>query len=231
MRSILLILVLASLSASARSQDAAAGRDDWKFTVEPYIWLPSLSGQGQTNTSPSVDVNVVGDFDVGLPVAFRAVAPEDRYSISFDGLYARWVDDQGATETKTQLGLIEGGFGYPVAKTCSLEAGLRYLEVDYDVDIGAFSSRAKASFLDPWVGARAEFKLADQWSTSIRGDVGGFGVGSDLSWQALALVAWKPSDNWRFDLGYRAFAADFNDSGLEYDLLAYGPIIGVGWSF
>jgi hypothetical protein len=44
-------------------------------------------------------------------------------------------------------------------------------------------------------------------------------------------VAWKPSDNWRFDLGYRAFAADFNDSGLEYDLLAYGPIIGVGWSF
>jgi len=37
---------------------------------------------------------------------------------------------------------------------------------------------------------RWNWDISDAWSTSLRGDIGGFGVGSDLSAQAVAIVDW-----------------------------------------
>jgi hypothetical protein len=68
----------------------------------------------------------------------------------------------------------------------------------------------------------------------LLGDIGGFGAGSEFSWQAVATYG--------FDLncfgtplhtviGYRALAVDFSENGRfgknELDVVQHGPVMGV----
>ena len=68
--------------------------------------------------------------------------------------------------------------------------------------------------------------LGEGWALRAWGDVGGFGVGSDFTWQAAALVG-RSSGGWRVEFGYRALAVEFDDGELETDLVAHGPFLGV----
>jgi len=69
----------------------------------------------------------------------------------------------------------------------------------------------------------------------VIGDVGGFGVGSKFSWQALAALNYdfcvRTNVTWSGMLGYKALFVDYSKgSGLtqyEYDMTMHGPIIGV----
>jgi len=40
------------------------------------------------------------------------------------------------------------------------------------------------------MGVRWNWRFADGWSLIARGDIGGFGLGSEFSWHALGLVEW-----------------------------------------
>lgn len=220
------LVPLLALAACLQDPQRSESDPTWRITLEPYVWLPSLSGRGETSSSPELDVNVVGEFDVGFPLALRAERPDGR-AFTLDALYARWRDSEGSLRTETDVLLLEGGHAWPVGRGCELAAGLRYLEVGFEVTLGPGTGKSDASLLDPWVGARSELALGDDLALRLGADVGGFGVGSDFSWQALALLAWRPAAAWRLELGYRALALDFEDEGLSYDLQAYGPILGL----
>lgn len=222
---------LVSLLGQEPLDPSPAHEESWRFTVEPYLWVASLAGEGRTNDSSPVEVDVVGDLNAALPLSFRADPPGGGFSLRLDGLYARWRDDQGSLRTETEVWIVEGGVGLPVAEHLELTAGLRLVGLGFDVELGAIDGDEQTSFVDPWIGARSEVALGDEWALHLVGDVGGFGLGSDLSWQGLAYVGWRPNERWRIDLGYRAIGVDFEDSGLEYDLVAYGPVLGVGWGF
>jgi hypothetical protein len=224
-------LLLLSLVGSLAQEGAPSEPAGWRFVVEPYLWVPSLAGEGETDTTPSVEVDIVGEFDAALPLSFRADAPDGAYSLRLDGLYARWRDADGSLQTETEVWLVEGGVGVPVADHLEVTAGLRLVGLGFDAEVGPFEGSERSSFVDPWIGARSDLPLGGEWSLHLVGDVGGFGVGSDLSWQGLAFVGWRPGESWRIDLGYRAIGIDFEDSGLSYDLVAHGPVLGVGWGF
>jgi hypothetical protein len=73
----------------------------------------------------------------------------------------------------------------------------------------------------------------------VRGDIGGFGAGSDFSWQALATYNAKLCDGNGYTLdgfvGYRALAVDYHQgSGIrryEMDTIQHGPILGLNVRF
>ena len=78
-----------------------------------------------------------------------------------------------------------------------LEPGTRSsLAVDASVDLGKLGlersgSRAVArsgtlEWVDPFVGLRVRHELAPGKELQFLGDIGGFGVGSDLTWQLFA---------------------------------------------
>ncbi len=46
------------------------------------------------------------------------------------------------------------------------------------------------NWIDPLIGGRYLWRFADGWNIIARGDIGGFGVGSDFSWHALGLIEW-----------------------------------------
>ena len=147
-----------------------------------------------------------------------------------DGLYARWADDDGSIETESEVSLIEAGVGLPMSDAWELVAGLRWIGLGLDVEIGGADADADESWVDPWIGARGAVPIGRGWSVRGGADVGGFGVGSEFTWQALAFVAWG-SARWRFDLGYRALSLRFDEDDLDTELLAHGPILGVAYTF
>jgi hypothetical protein len=68
------------------------------------------------------------------------------------------------------------------------------------------------------------------------GDIGGFGVGSDLTWQLFAGYSFDFAV-WQSILhglvGYRALAVDYSqDSGTNqdnFDLIVHGPVVGLSF--
>ena len=64
-----------------------------------------------------------------------------------------------------------------------------------------------------------------------RGDIGGFGVGSDLMWQAEAALGFQLTRSIFAELGYRALSLDYEKDGLTYDTITHGPQVTVGVQF
>lgn len=58
------------------------------------------------------------------------------------------------------------------------------------------------------------------------GFVGGFGAGSDLSWDAMGAFGWSPRENVSLILGYRASGVDYDNGSFTYDAIQHGPVIG-----
>lgn len=77
--------------------------------------------------------------------------------------------------------------------------------------------------------------IGSNWDFVARGDIGGFGVGSDFAWHATVLFNWRVSEHFGLLFGYRIFDVDFEDgSGAErigIDLQQSGPAVGVAFAF
>jgi hypothetical protein len=124
-------------------------------------------------------------------------------------------------------------------------AGARYWrqETDVSVQLGGggpeLSRSGTIDWWDPFVGARLRTTVAPGQEVSVRGDIGGFGAGSDFSWQAIATYDWRlcVTDRYTMDayIGYRALSVDYSQgSGLsnyEYDVLQHGPVLGLTTRF
>ena len=77
-------------------------------------------------------------------------------------------------------------------------------------------------------------KFAPGHDLVVQGDIGGFGVGSDFSWQALAAYNFE----WNFVghklnpyLGYRAISVDYEEGSgrrrIGLDFVQHGPVAGL----
>jgi hypothetical protein len=109
------------------------------------------------------------------------------------------------------------------------------MENKVSLAVGPTLINENQDWTDPLVGARWMWGFADGWSLIARGDIGGFGVGSDFSWQALGLVEWQPWEYSSFIAGYRALDVDYEDGrGREYfsfDATVHGPVIGLNFKW
>jgi hypothetical protein len=116
----------------------------------------------------------------------------------------------------------------------------RYQSLSVDVSIrnpdGTSDAAAQSkSLFDPIVGARAAWPIGQAWTVIARGDIGGFGVGSDFTWSALAVADWSISENFGLLLGYRALDTDYSKGSGEdrfnFDMLVSGPLLGLRYNF
>ena len=153
------------------------------------------------------------------------------------------------------MAIVEVGAAYEVARSGPLAfdvlGGARYwyqeadlsLEVTRTVDIGdlelagarAFARSGSVDWLDPVIGARVRYAVAPGHELFLRGDIGGFGVGSDFSWQAIGGYGFDfgayQGITFSGVIGYRALSVDYAQGEgrrrYEFDMLQHGPILGV----
>ena len=89
-------------------------------------------------------------------------------------------------------------------------------------------------WVDPFIGARLRQQMAPGQNLTLRGDVGGFDVGSEFSWQVIATYDFQlcVTDRHTIDgyLGYRALSVDYSEGSganrYEYDAVQHGPVVG-----
>jgi hypothetical protein len=89
-------------------------------------------------------------------------------------------------------------------------------------------------WVDPVVGARIRHQIAPGREFTLLGDVGGFGAGSEFSWQAVATYGFDVNclgTPLHTVIGYRALAVDFSEDGRfgknALDVVQHGPLMGV----
>ena len=95
------------------------------------------------------------------------------------------------------------------------------------------TSKSK-TWVDPVVGARIVVGLGKRLEAIFRGGIGGFGIGSDFTWDASATLAFSFCENARLIVGYRALSLRDNSGtalGATLDATLYGPVVGLGISF
>jgi hypothetical protein len=92
-------------------------------------------------------------------------------------------------------------------------------------------------WVDPFIGLRFGVPLTDDIALMFRGDIGGFGAGSDLAWSLVSglqyRIPYEPVTGvhpW-FALGYKAYAFDYDSGSLAMDLVMQGPVTAIGLTF
>ena len=60
----------------------------------------------------------------------------------------------------------------------------------------------------------------------MAGDVGGWGVGSQLEYQIVGLLGYKLKPKWTLQAGYRYLFVDYSSSTFLYNTVESGALFG-----
>ena len=118
-----------------------------------------------------------------------------------------------------------------------LGARLNHLRGEIDTRLDAFGRSARRqvdesqTWVDPLVGVDVVAQLAERWAVPAEADIGGFGVGSDLTWNAQAALTYRfavAGYDAFASAGYRALHWDYRDGGFEWDVtMSLKPLLPV----
>ena len=242
------------------AQSARPASDQWQFELTPYLWAAGLKGSVEAGSLPKVNVDV-GFSDIWDHLDFAAMgafeARKGRFGILFDAIYMKLSGDAtasrtgpgpiGATATangdlEIKQTILAGALAYRVIEgptALDVLAGARYNKVDATANIsasffaltGSVSRSGDKDWTDPYVGVRVSHRLNERWMLSGYADYGGFGVGSDSTWQAILGAEYAFSKTVAVKFGYRELSIDYDSGGFIYDMKIKGAYLGVGFKF
>ncbi len=86
-------------------------------------------------------------------------------------------------------------------------------------------------WIDPIVGLRGQINLTRWLFLAAQGDVGGFGVGSQITWNTQATVGVNFTRNVFAELGYRYMYVDYNKNDFLYQMNSFGLFSSIGVKF
>jgi hypothetical protein len=263
MCAVIITLMLGPFNTSVRgeggsSKDSAS--DDWKFVLAPYGWLSSLDGDA-TVRGVKVSVDSSGSDsldDIDFVAQIYLEAMKDKWGILIDSTYLKTSTDADAgpigAELENELALVDiaalyrfgrtplGGSGGPTLAFEMLGGG-RYLylknEIELEGRIARFNFQrdfqASKDLIDPVVGIQLRANLTKRLSFLVRGDIGGFGVGTDFSWNASAIFGYQVLRHMNLAIGYRVLDIDYDTGSgsnkFEFDTTLSGPMIGLVFRF
>jgi hypothetical protein len=249
--------VAAAADPEATLPQPPLGASDWIVQVTPYLWASGMEGAiSPFERAPTVDVDVpfseVWDH-LNFGGFVNVWARRDRFVFSGDLMYVNLsgADTVGPlpnlapeVELDASLDSIQfyaaGQVGYRLVDTPQFTfdalAGGRFWYISNDLTlelqgVGRRSFDEDFSWFDPLVGARAFYNITDKLSVMGQADIGGFGVGSELTWSVLGTFNYVFNDHWSASAGYKYMSVDYDDDGLVFDVDMSGPVIGVTYRF
>ena len=235
MRNIVIAIAMTLIAVGAASPIAAqdSGSDEWQFNIAPlYLWASDLSG---TLTARDREVSFQLPFDQAfdnLESAFtlRFEAWKGRWGILTDFSYMDLSSDRTVGPLELNIALenliAEVAVGYNFDGPSFICLGARYYGMESAIT-GSMGRELAVdeSWVDPIIGFGWTPKLSSRWTFSAMVDVGGFGIASDLTWKASAVIDWRVGKFIALGAGYRALDYDYKneDEGFAYDVLQQGP--------
>ena len=251
---IALLILLALFSPIAVAEDASkistdaksdtSPSKDWEFSLAPmYLWAVSIDGD-QTVKGNKVDLDVSfsdiwSNLNGALTFHFEGVHKQ-RWGFLTDLNYIVLNPEESTPAGDIEIDFTEilfelAGFYRITRGAHAIDGlgGLRYSSMDVDLDLpGPLPDvDQRKDWVDPYIGLRWQWKFAEKWGTNLRGDIGGFGIGSDFTWNLVGMVDFKPWEHVSLFGGYRALYQDYStgsgDKKFAFDATMQGPILGL----
>ncbi len=243
----LMVVMLACFSVSALAGEQAK-EGNWDFNLAPlYVWMVDMEGDmgiGPVDSSLDVDFSTLFDnLEAIFTVHFEATHSSNWglfFDYNFVDVGASGPGPLGLTMINIDFKstLVEVGGVYRIENglhNFDILGGVRYTKLEPDVTVTPPGEKRGLTedWYDPIVGIRYFYDFGNKWMLSARGDIGGFGVGSDFTWNVAALVFFQPWKNLAFIGGYRALDQDYEDgtgpSMFKYDMRLAGPVLGINF--
>lgn len=219
----------------------------WHFATIGYIFFAGAYGD-TTPRDPFSPVHLhltFGDVLKSFKFAFMgaAEARKDRLVFLGDLMWVHLGESQGLTardrnfadvhiDSKTTAITALGGYRVvdqgPVILDLMIGGRLNgnKQKVDYHGQLLDLSASVSKTWVDPIVATRMQAPLSGKVGMSLYGDIGGFGIGSHLTWQAIGTVNYQISHKMNAGIGWRYFKINYHDSdGFLYDVAQSGPIV------
>ena len=245
MNKLAVFVVILSIVALIYSPGLAQDTDkDWEFNLAPlYLWGVAIDGK-QTVKGQEADLDVsfsdiFNNLNGVFTVHFEGVRKQ-QFGFLFD---LSWVSIEvdgtlppGAKiKVENSMFYTELGGFYRIRKDAhdfDFLGGIRYTDMDLKLQLGSAPDlKDNNSWVDPIVGLRWFWHFADKWTLLLRGDVGGFGIGSDITWNGVGFIDYQPWKHVSLFGGYRVLYQDYQDgSGSElfkFDATMHGPLVGL----
>jgi len=216
--------------------------EQWQFVLTPVLWNASVSAKlsddnsgGDQPINPDYRFFSLENLDDYISLQFEA--KHGRFSLLFDSLRARYQDETGTTPNLvigSELGFVELAAGYQLFDKHKMElfGGVRRSFLDIDISLIPGSNRERSSsWTDPIIGLRYNYSFTKKWQLWLRGDVGGFDVGTQRMVNATANVQYIFNTYVSFTVGYRYLQIDFKEDDILYDVNLKGVYLGVGIHF
>ncbi|MDN3641916.1 hypothetical protein QWY87_04345 [Lutimonas halocynthiae] len=252
---LLSVLISGNLIAQESSSDASKNTK-WAFLVEPYLMFPQMNGSVGLGIVPDVSVDAsANDIFSNLKMGFmlNLEATNGKWTIGSDVLYMSLAQNVASKHdiingevTAKQLGWEVSGM-YKVTPWLDLGLGglVNSVKAGFDINreeiIGEDPQiinqqrSGTETWLDPMIIARIKSQAGKKFIYQFRGEIGGFGIGSDLAWQIQAYAGYRFSKLFEMTGGYRIISLDYeNGEGLDrfmYDVDTSGPVIRFGFNF
>ena len=169
--------------------------------------------------------------------------------------FTQLIAEAGFLYEVARWGETPGSFKDPAASpsytALDLYAGTRYwyqeLDLNFNlagtIDTGgleisgarAIARSGSVDWADPLIGLRLRHQYAPGTELFVKGDIGGFGAGSQFSWNVLGAVNYDIMKASTYDvsayLGYRALSVDYvQGEGLnryQFNVIEHGPVVGL----
>jgi hypothetical protein len=235
----------ALIAGSIGLSPAAAEAQEWSGQITLYGWGAGVTGDvtpvpGTTLSFDKSLSEVLEDLDGaffinGLARRGDLVLLGDlTYSRSSrDGLLPPGIPASGEV-TMRSLTLAAGRhFDLGGGSAVAVLGGLRAWSIDaaVSVPLAGVNVSPGMDFIDPVIAVRGVTPLSDRWSLLGYLDVGGFGVGSDLTWQAAVAANYQASDNLYLSVGWRHLFVDYASGGSAFQGAMTGPVVGATFRF
>lgn len=251
------ILMLAAIPAGAgttipelsNTQPVATTGSGWQFRAALYGWATALDGDVTLRgKNAPVDCGF-GDVLDNLDFAVMGAVEirHGKWGLLADLFYAELGTGNSIGNLDYEAGLKQFISNFIVTRNLvetanthvDVYAGARVNWLNADLDITStgivrtrtFSGSQSKTWGDPIIGARLQQELPACFFLRAVGDIGGFGVSSDLTWQAMAGLGYHINDASSMFLGYRGIGTDYKDGSFGYDVISHGLLLGFECKF
>jgi hypothetical protein len=225
----------------------------WSFSIEPYGWGPGVYGDIDIGRLPTSKVDT-GTIDIlrklNWGAFLRGEVRRGRWGLLGDGFYAKFsssiaTSGNSYTGARAELeqSMVSAALAYRVVSAkdffADIYAGARYNYLGASLSgtlanplsgLPTYVGRSR-SWLDPIIGLRGQYNFTEWLFAAAQGDVGGFGAGSQLTWNTQATLGVNFTRNIALEAGYRYMFIDYNKDKFLYRVNMPGVFAGLIFKF
>jgi hypothetical protein len=248
MKKIIVLIILFCTTSVIYSQNDSKNSEEsiseWEVDVTPYLWFAGanadISFLNQTLPVEATFTDVLSNLKMGI--FLHAEVKKGDWFIMGDLFYIKIAKDGSidklSLDTRLELKqtIAELALGYNLINAKDWLfidgfVGFRYFSIVNTIDVGSQNLLDKTiNATDPIVGVRFR-TISDKWINSARIDVGGFGIGSEISWKANLIVGYKFSDLFSLYVGLQGYGINYEKNNFGLNSTTAGLATGFNFHF